>query len=244
MAKMTLATVLALLGTGVIGGTIQSSCGFGFGVFVMILLPYFMPSYGEATAVSGLACVVTSFTIVYSMRSYIAWKQIPFPLCAYFITSFFAVRFCASSSSEPVEKFLGAALILLSIYLLVFSKRIHIRPTNRNGAIAGAVGGVMTGLFSMGGPPVVVYFTSCSEDKNVYLATIQTYFFISMTYVSAVRAMNGLVNLFVLQAAAICLAGAICGHQIGHWVFQKMDTERLKKLIYGFMAVSGLIQLL
>ena len=33
---------------------IQRTTGFGFGVFIMTVLPYLMPSYGEATTLSGL----------------------------------------------------------------------------------------------------------------------------------------------------------------------------------------------
>lgn len=32
----------------------QRVTGFGFGIIVMTVLPYLLPSYGEATALSGL----------------------------------------------------------------------------------------------------------------------------------------------------------------------------------------------
>lgn len=39
---------------------IQRTTGFGFGIFIMTMLPFLMPSYGEATTLSGLLAITTS----------------------------------------------------------------------------------------------------------------------------------------------------------------------------------------
>ena len=36
---------------------VQRTTGFGFGIFIMTLLPFLMSSYGEATALSGLLAI-------------------------------------------------------------------------------------------------------------------------------------------------------------------------------------------
>ena len=36
---------------------IQRTTGFGFGIFIMTMLPFLMPSYGEATTLSGLLAI-------------------------------------------------------------------------------------------------------------------------------------------------------------------------------------------
>lgn len=33
---------------------VQRVTGFGFGIFIMTVLPYLLPSYGEATTLSGM----------------------------------------------------------------------------------------------------------------------------------------------------------------------------------------------
>ncbi len=37
---------------------VQRTTGFGFGIFIMTLLPFLMPSYGEATTLSGLLVIL------------------------------------------------------------------------------------------------------------------------------------------------------------------------------------------
>ena len=39
--------------------------GFGFGIFIMTMLPFFLPTYGEATTLSGLLAITTSAVIVW-----------------------------------------------------------------------------------------------------------------------------------------------------------------------------------
>ena len=50
--------LIALLAVG--ASFIQRTTGFGFGVFIMTALPFLMPSYGEATALSGILSIFTN----------------------------------------------------------------------------------------------------------------------------------------------------------------------------------------
>ena len=47
---------------------VQRTTGFGFGIFIMTALPFLMPSYGEATTLSGLLASVTSMIITVKYR--------------------------------------------------------------------------------------------------------------------------------------------------------------------------------
>lgn len=49
---------------------VQRTTGFGFGIFIMTLLPFLMPSYGEATTLSGLLALTTSMLICIRMRKF------------------------------------------------------------------------------------------------------------------------------------------------------------------------------
>ena len=43
---------------------VQRTTGFGFGIFIMTMLPSIMPSFGEATTLSGILAMTTSLIIV------------------------------------------------------------------------------------------------------------------------------------------------------------------------------------
>lgn len=47
-----MAIILSIFLLSIIAGFIQRTTGFGFGIFIMTMLPFLMPSYAEATALT------------------------------------------------------------------------------------------------------------------------------------------------------------------------------------------------
>ena len=70
---------------------IQRVSGFGFGIFVMIFFPLFLPSYGEATTLSGLLAGSTALIIAIRYFRDIEWKIMLPLLLINIVTSFFAI---------------------------------------------------------------------------------------------------------------------------------------------------------
>jgi len=225
------------------GCLIQRITGFGYGIFVMMFFPHFMPSYGEANALSGMISASTSIVVALSMRKHIQWKNIFAPLISSSITSFLAVQFMAGQTDKSLKLLLGVVLILLSIYFFFFAGKITFKPSFWKGAIAGGLSGIMNGLFAMGGPPMVIYFMVSSKDMKEYLATIQMYFALSNIYTTAIKAAAGYVTSEVLVFYVIALISAFVGVFFGKKVFNRCKPAVLKKAVYGFMAVSGVINI-
>lgn len=61
MGSMAISLFLLSIGASFV----QRTTGFGFGIFIMTMLPAIMPSYGEATTLSGILALTTSSIIVF-----------------------------------------------------------------------------------------------------------------------------------------------------------------------------------
>ena len=225
------------------GSLIQRITGFGYGIFVMMFFPHFMGAYGEANALAGMISATTSLVVAFSMRKQINWKNLPAPLLCSVCASFIAVEFMAGQTDKILKLMLGITLIVLSIYFFFFSGKIQFKPAIWKGALAGALSGVMTGLFAMGGPPMVIYFMMSSKDMKEYLATIQMYFALSNIFSTAIKARAGYVTREVLIFYVIAVLAALMGVLLGKRVFNRCKPAVLKKAIYGFMAISGVINI-
>ena len=59
MSSLVIAIFLLSIGASFV----QRTTGFGFGIFIMTMLPFFLPTYGEATTLSGLLAITTSAVI-------------------------------------------------------------------------------------------------------------------------------------------------------------------------------------
>lgn len=226
-----------------IGSLIQRVTGFGFGIFAMMFLPYFFGSYGEANALSGLLSFVSCFVVCISFIKLINWKNLLLPAAACIVTSYFAVIFMAGQNDNTLRIMLGVFMIILSVYFVFFSNKIHIKPSWYGGLIAGSISGILSGLFAMGGPPVVIYFMESEKDVKHYIATIQAYFLITNIFNTIIKASAGFVTANVLVFWCIGAVGMLAGIYFGNKVFCKLDAGLIKKLVYLMMAVSGIVNI-
>jgi uncharacterized membrane protein YfcA len=222
---------------------VQRVSGFGLGIFAMMFLPHFLPSHTAAATISCLfSCYTTTFNSI-RYRKDVAYKTAIPMLAAALISIPVAVYFAAKVSAKIFEILLGSVLVVLSIYFLFFNKKIKIKPTIPNGIVAGTLGGALNGLFSTGGPPAVLYLTSATPNNITYFATIQFYFCLTNIYATANRAINGLITTDLLIYAGVGILGCIAGDFFGRKIFDKLDAQKLKYIIYIGMIISGVLML-
>lgn len=218
---------------------VQRTTGFGFGIFIMTLLPFLMPSYGEATTLSGLLALTTSAMISIRMRKYITWKRL-FPiLITFIIISAAAICMLARIHDNTLRKILGIVLMITALYFAFFSRRIKLKTTLPYQIGAGTISGIMGGLFGMQGPPAVLYFISSEPDKNSYMAMVQTYFLIGNAMMTIVRASNGFLTATV--GNVFCIAAVIIGSLLGSWAFKHIPGRIFPYVVYSYIGISGLI---
>lgn len=223
---------------------VQRVSGFGSGIFSMLFLPYLFGNTVTAAAVSGLwSCATTVMNAIKYRRS-IKFKLIlPVVIPAMLLLTI-SVRLSLGVSTQSMMLVLGIVLIFLSLYFLFFSKKLHMRASLPGGIAVGSVSGVLSGLFSTGGPPVVLYLSGIISDKIIYFATIQGYFAITDLYGVFNRVISGIITWQVFLFAAIGWVGSYLGNLLGSRVFNKLDAQKMKQIIYIGMIISGVLMIL
>ncbi len=223
---------------------VQRTTGFGFGIFIMTMLPFLMPSYGEATALSGLLALTTSLIAAWKYRRLITWKRLIPILSVFLVVSSASICLLTKIHDDMLRRILGVILIIVSIYFAFFSKRIRFGTTLPYQIGAGTVSGLMGGFFGMHGPPAVLYFISSEPDKEHYMGMIQTYFVITNAMMTLVRASNGFVTAAVGKSYLFCLAAVSIGAVAGGWAFRHIPGKIFPYVVYGYIGISGMIILL
>lgn len=223
---------------------VQRTTGFGFGIFIMTMLPFLMPSYGEATALSGLLALTTSAIISIRMRRFITWERLIPILSTFIITSAGAIFLLTRMHDSLLRRILGIVLIVTALYFAFFSRKIKLKTTLPWQIGAGAVSGVMGGFFGMQGPPAVLYFISSEPDKEHYMAMAQTYFLIGNAMMTTVRAAKGFLTPTVGWNYISCLGAVVIGTLLGSIAFRHIPGKIFPYIVYSYIGISGLIILL
>jgi len=217
---------------------LQSVSGFGFGICFMAIVPLFLP-YSSALGISTILSGTLNLVILKRCWRDIDFKQLWLPVLFCLCGSSLGTFLMATSPSPVYKRLLGVFLIILAIWLCFFSEKVRIQPTTRNAGIAGIVSGICGGLFSVNGPPMVLYFISVIEDKKTYMATLQGYFIVNNLYLLIIRSLTGLMPEGIAVSALWGLGGLIVGSFIGGRIFDKIDGQKLKKVVYVVMVLSG-----
>ena len=233
------AEILVMLVTVLAAAFVQSTTGFGFAIFCMAVLPGFIP-YPSAQLIAVIMSFVGNLCIVLNKRRYIRWDQLPLPMLFGALGTVSGLLIIKNSAPEVYRRLLGVFLCLLAVWFLFFNHKVRIRGNARNGALVGALSGVCGGVFSINGPPMVIYYLSVLPDMDAYRATIQTYFLAMNTVNIGCRLAFDLVPEGSLTVLLLAAPMVLLGNFAGVRLAEKIDTKKMKTAIYLFLAVSGL----
>ena len=160
------------------GSFVQSSSGFGYAIICMAIWPMFMPFY-TASILEAIAAFFMVIYIAVRLWKFIDWKLLLPPVIMATVTSFLGVNTLMALDEDVLSKIMGTVLLILAVYFIFFSSKVHLKASLVSGLAAGAISGFCGGLFNIGGPPMVAYFLSVTDDKEKYNATLQMFFTIN-----------------------------------------------------------------
>lgn len=234
-------TFISIFLLSILASFIQRTTGFGFGIFIMTVLPWLLPSYGEATTLSGLLAMTTSLIVTIRMCRYLVWRQL-LPILLTFIAVSTVAIFCLKRMDDVVlRRILGVVLVVVSVWFVFFSNRIRLNTNIPTQIGAGTLSGLMGGFFGMQGPPAVLYFISSTSDKEHYMALAQSYFFFGNLAMLVVRAVNGFLTPAVGYGYLYGIGGVAIGMTIGGYVFRHLSGKVFRYVVYSYIGISGVV---
>lgn len=240
---MELEILLIVMLAVLVGAVVHGISGFAFGIVVLMVLPHFF-GYADALALASFttACVLAYNAFLY--RKHIVWRQLPLALVVFICTDFLAVRLLKYVGDNPVlSVLLGVIFIAMAAYLAWGQEKFKIKATTANAVLFNGVGGLLNGLFGVGGPITAVYFLAVSKNKEQYLGTTQMLFFINVTIDFLLRAASGMVSQSILIYGFSSLWCMVAGLLIGKKLFARLNALTLRRIICFLMVLNGLVML-
>ena len=229
----------------IVASFIQRVSGFGFGIFVMMFFPFFLPSYGESVMLSGLLAGSTALMIAVRNWKYIRWKLMGIVTLFNVLFSFVATEYIRGMSNDSLKQCLGVVLILIALYFLFGEGKLGKVFKSKPAQVGiGSISGVMGGMFAMPGPPLVLYCISTLEDKREYITTLQAFSVVFNVFYTAFRIKVGFYSDDLSLWWVIGMGGAIIGSSLGSRCFELISNRTLKFIVYIMMIVSGVVAII
>jgi uncharacterized membrane protein YfcA len=144
----------------ILGSFIQSSSGFGFGLFAIPLLLFLGFSLPTAVIIVVIGSAIQKAIAIVALWEAVAWKEIlPYIIVGLISLPFgvFVMYNMSALGQASVKQVIGACVLLL--LLLQWKGAIKTKETihKRWGYLAGFFSGFFNGLANIGGPPLILW---------------------------------------------------------------------------------------
>jgi len=224
-----------------VSGFVHSVLGFGYSLFAMSIMPFFLP-VATSSAIVNCALLIMCLQITFQLRKSINWKLAMPPTLFALAGKTLGVMMLIYLPDDFLKRILGLFLVLLAIYLYS-NKNLHVKPTFITGAIIGFFAGIIGGLFNLAGTITAIYFFNCCDDKCEYSASMNLTFVPPAVMGLIMHYHYGLLTPTVMKSAIFNVIAIVMSTYAGIAVFKKINRQKLGKIIYLYVAVSGMFMM-
>lgn len=224
-------------------GILQGVTGFGAGIVMMMVLPSLFP-LNQAAGVSCAIAIVLSLSMFWRYRKHIEIKKVIWPAVLYVAVSSISIIFSTMVNQAVMKKVFGVFLILLSAYYLFFNKSQTKELNILVSVVFIAVSGACDGLFGIGGPLMVLFFLGQTHSKKEYLGSIQAVFLVNLVYGTMMRMVNHILTPWHLSYIGVGMVCILVGLAAANRIVDRLDGEKIKKITYVVIGISGIMNIL
>ena len=223
-----------------LGGFVQGTVGFGFGMVVMSLFPLLI------AAQVAVPLAVTCALPIMAMLLWLHRKSVRFadvwllwigvvagiPVGTYLLQSL---------PAGLMRRLIGGLIVLTAIYMLVQrtkpGRRIH--PAWK--CLAGALGGALSAAFAVGGPPVIFCMLAHGWSKDRFKGNFQLYV-VGANPMLLLYYRFGPTRLLtdeILHAVVYLVPVALVATLLGALLYRRISQSLFRRLVLGTLALLG-----
>ncbi|AYG62810.1 sulfite exporter TauE/SafE family protein [Rhizobium jaguaris] len=241
---MTTAEILGFVLMAGVAAYVQTLTGFAFGLLLMggVGLTAVMPLRDAAVVAGVLTLVNATIMMVKGWRDVLR-RELVLVLCSSLptlVAGYFLLDVLATNGLIYLRIILGVVIVISSLQLVLPPKKEQQEATNSSFVFFGAFSGIMSGLFSTSGPPLVYHF----YRQPLPIAAIRE------TLV-AIFAFNALIRLLVVIAddtfpelhywpAFSAVVTVAIGTHLARHLPPPLSPKVLKLIVFLLLCASGL----
>ena len=215
----------------------------GFGCTVLAL-PFCVVLVGIKTAVpvlTALSLILSSYIVIIDYKN-IVWKS--YIKIVSFVGLGLPIGMLLFSflPEEILKKILGVFMILVAargIYF-AFNERAKVKEIgNRMLNFILFLGGIIHGVFSAGGPFVVIYATQELKNKSNFRATLSTLWVTLNSIIIIKIATSGAFTPVVMKFFGWSVPFLLAGMLLGNWAHKRIEDRFFTQVVFLVLLVAG-----
>ena len=197
--------------------------GFGFGLAAVPLLSLALPPAQVVPLVVTLQVVIGMAGLRAASKD-CDWRAVGLLAPGLVVGIPIGLLILTALPPNPVRLVIGL-IIAMSVWLIQRGIRLPPNPSRLVSSGVGLVSGIVSGLASMGGPPVIVFLLALGHSAARMRATVIVYFMLSGCLSLIPMSMRGLITRDILLWTVVTLPVLFGGSWIGTLAFHRAKAR-------------------
>lgn len=226
----------------VLGGAVKGVTGIGLPIVAMAFILHFVDPI-VTLAILVLPILITNLwqaarsgNIMRPLRRF--WPMI----LTFLIFLFVGAQLVVALDTNVLFGVLGVCVVAFSASNL-FRPRPHpLTPATEKwaGPVAGALGGLLGGLSTIWGPPMMMLLMMLKLDKDEWVRTIGLVWFSGAVPLTIAYWQNGVLNADTAPLSAYACIPGMVGIRIGELVRDRIPQDTFRKVLLAALVIIGL----
>jgi hypothetical protein len=153
-----------------------------------------------------------------------------------------------SLSHEVLKRILGVLVTGWALVRLLNKEPRMLSPGRSLSAtlapLSGFLGGTLGAMFSVNGPPIIIYLSQVLKEKEAFRATLYGVFLADACYKMVLFTANRLLHRDVFRFALLMAPFLVAGVVAGSKLQRSLDQRVFEKVVAGILTVTGVMLLI
>jgi uncharacterized membrane protein YfcA len=233
-----LADVLLSLAILLAAAFVQGFFGFGFGIVAMAGLTL-SHDLVHASGLVNITAIVVMGWLTFQLRGHILRRLALRMLAPMLLGVFLGVLALGRVDRDLMASILGASIVVVAVWNLV-QPRLRTRESPWLDAVMALLGGLLSGAFNTGGPPLIIHLYRRPESPEVIKATLQSLLLIMILSRLPMAAAHGLLTGRIWAEATLMLPVVAVGVGAGIALAGRVSPERFRRACWVALGLLGI----
>lgn len=234
--------------SGIIGlaAAVQSLAGFGFALVAIALLPFFL----ELQVAIPLVLITSLFSSIWlwiHYRDSFDWREIVPLVVSALVSIPIGLVGLHYVPEEMARKILGAFIVLYVAYdiLRLVTPFLDTPPLKspRWAYLFGGLSGFLTGAFTTGGPPLVMYANSKEWSPEQFKGNLPGVYVVALAFAITGHYFEGHLTAELMEMVLWTTPLFALGMGLGIFLSKKIDAVGFKRIVLSLLGVIGITDL-
>ncbi|MCU0286004.1 MAG: sulfite exporter TauE/SafE family protein [Acidobacteria bacterium] len=241
--------ILQIGGSLILGGIIQSSSGFGFGLFIIPILLFLGFGLAPTVIIVVIGSAIQKLTAVQYLKQHLDWKEImPFVLIGLIgmPLGIYAMYKIANMNQPVIKQVIGGLVLVMLILQWRGAIKTRERVAKVWGYIMGFLAGLLNGFANIGGPPVVLWTLAHRWSNQKMRGTLIAFSLIFVPFQIILMLITfGPAMLNPMFKAIILSPAVLLGTWLGLKIGEKISQDHLRiymQALLLFIAIASILK--